>query len=839
MKNTQEQSRERHSSPGSSRIIRVSLAAFLLGMIVSGTTVGLYEENREQIRRQAAADLTAQVAYGIRDNLNRALSSTYALAALIRQDNGVIKNFPQLAREMLQLYPGISALQLAPSGIITEVVPLQGNEKAIGHNLLADNRRNKEALLAVRTRSLTLAGPFELIQGGGKAVIGRLPVFLKDAGGRERFWGFTTALLRLDQFLGNAQLSLLGKEYNYQISRTHPDTGKTDVFWSVGGPLRQPVSQKLEVPNGVWTVSVEPVHGWHITGFMVVEILLVLFLSSLCSLVAWWFMCQPQLLQRMVDEKTRELSESNAMLQNEVIERKHAEEALKASEIKLRSIFTSLTDVILVLDREGRYLEIAPTSTDRLYRPPMELLGQRIKDVFPKEQADLFLKTIENALDRGETMSIDYALDCNGTEVWFTGNVAPLDGDRVIWSARDITLRKRSEEERLKLEKQMLHTQKLESLGVLAGGIAHDFNNILTAIVGNADLALMRLNPESPAQENLRRIEVAASRAADLARQMLAYSGKGHFVTEELDLNTLVEEMGQMLSVSVAKKAQLNYRLSRPLPSITADATQIRQVVMNLVINASEAIGDDSGIITITTGQMECNEGDCNTGWLSDPLPPGIYVYIEVSDTGCGMDRETMAKIFDPFFTTKFTGRGLGMAAVLGIVRGHMGAIRVYSEPGRGSTFKVVLSAGTATGESPHMACAPEQSWRGSGTVLLVDDEATIRDLGSEMLGELGFEVVTAADGREGVEIFRNRRDIVLVLLDLTMPQMDGEQCFRELRRIDPQIKVVMSSGFSEHEVSRKFLGKGISAFVQKPYKLSALREVLSALDWGNSSQLR
>lgn len=392
-----------------------------------------------------------------------------------------------------------------------------------------------------------------------------------------------------------------------------------------------------------------------------------------------------------------------------------------------------------------------------------------------------------------------------------------------VWK---ITARKRAEEEHAKLEKQLLHAQKLESLGVLAGGIAHDFNNILTAIVGNADLALLRLNPESPVLENLQRIEKAASRASDLAKQMLAYSGKGKFIIEAIDFNRLVEEMGHMLEVSISKKAIIRYNLARPLPHVEADPTQIRQIVMNLVINASEAIGDKSGVIAVSTGCLECDQRYFKDAWLDEHLPEGLYVFLEVVDTGCGMDRETVGRIFDPFFTTKFTGRGLGMAAVLGIVRGHRGAIKVYSEPGRGTTFKVLFPASDRPAEL-FKDGSVEGEWRGSGVALLVDDEETVRAIGAEMLRELGFSVVTAADGDEALEIFRTTGNIGLVILDLTMPHMDGEQCFMALRQMDPNVRIIMSSGFSEHEVTQKFAGKGLAGFVQKPYKVSALRDVL------------
>ncbi|WP_051292884.1 response regulator [Citrifermentans bremense] len=691
------------------RVWSAALLAFLVGSLVSAGAIWLYETNRIESKRRAVTDLSQKVAQDIQNNLNLSLSSTYALAAIIRQGHGNIENFPKLAREMLKLYHGISCLQLAPDGIITQVVPLSGNEKAVGHNLLQDSKRNKEAILALRTKSLTLAGPFQLIQGG-QAAIGRLPVFIRDHnGGPERFWGFSIAVLRTADFFKNTNLSpILQGAFHYQISRIHPDTGVRDVFWSEGGALHDPVRQKIAVPNGEWTLSVEPVEEWHSSRTVIVEGAMVILFGALSALTAWWLTRQPILLQRMVEERTRELSESHARLENEIAERKHAEE------------------------------------------------------------------------------------------------------------------------ERIKLEKQMLHTQKLESLGVLAGGIAHDFNNILTVIAGNADLARLKLKPESPAVENLERVEAAAARAAELARQMLAYSGKGRFLVEELDLNELVEEMGHMLEVSISKKALLRYDCHRPLPVFKGDATQIRQIVMNLVINASEAIGDKSGVIAIGTGCVECNDDYFRNSWLSDPLPDGLYVSLEVADTGCGMDKETLGKIFDPFFTTKFTGRGLGMAAVLGIVRGHGGAIKVYSEPGKGTTFKLLFPATALPSVLPAVEEREVQPWHGSGTVLLVDDEETIRALGSEMLKELGYQVVTACDGRQAVELFQSRDDVSLVILDLTMPHMDGEECFRTLRRLDPTLKVVMSSGFTQQEVTEKL--DGIAGFIQKPYKLSTLRELLRGL---------
>jgi len=433
-----------------------------------------------------------------------------------------------------------------------------------------------------------------------------------------------------------------------------------------------------------------------------------------------------------------------------------------------------------------------------------------------------FVNDFEAILGRKDGSAFPGSISCN----------AVMLGDQrhFLSVIRDITERKNAEAERAGIEQQMLHAQKLESLGVLAGGIAHDFNNILTAIVGNAELALLRLNPESPVIENLKRIENASARAADLAKQMLAYSGKGKFVIESVDLNRLIEEMGHMLEVSISKRAALRYDLASPIPAADVDATQIRQIIMNLVINASEAIGDKDGVISVSTGCVECSESYLREVWLADRIPGGAYVYFEISDTGCGMSKETLAKIFDPFFTTKFTGRGLGMAAVLGIIRGHKGAIRVCSEEGKGSSFKILLPAGALQAERRDEV-SHDEKWKGTGVALLVDDEETVLDIGAEMLRELGFEVVAAPEGGEALQVYASRNDISVVILDLTMPHMDGEQCYRELRRMNPQVKVIMSSGFSEHEVTQKFAGAGLAGFVQKPYKLLTLRNALRGIE--------
>jgi len=394
----------------------------------------------------------------------------------------------------------------------------------------------------------------------------------------------------------------------------------------------------------------------------------------------------------------------------------------------------------------------------------------------------------------------------------------------------NIIERRVADEHRLTLETQIQQAQKLESLGVLAGGIAHDFNNLLVGILGNASLARVVLAPEAPARRYVRDIEVAAQRAAELVSQMLAYSGKGRFLVERIDLKSIVEEISHLLEVSISKKAVLKYEFGENVPTINADATQVRQVVMNLITNASEALGDRSGIISVVTGAMECDCDYLSETYLDDDLAAGVYSYVEVSDTGVGLTDKVRARMFDPFFTTKFAGRGLGLAAVLGIIRAHRGAIKVYSEPNKGTTIKALFPAAGGADKPLAPPQAEDVDWRGEGKILLVDDEETVRAVGRRMLEWLGFEVVTAADGNDALRVFSDGPDdIVCVVLDLMMPHLDGEQCFRELRRLRKDVTVILSSGYNEQEMRARFAGKGLAGFIQKPYQLAELAGKLRA----------
>ncbi|NLI79090.1 MAG: response regulator [Candidatus Riflebacteria bacterium] len=413
-----------------------------------------------------------------------------------------------------------------------------------------------------------------------------------------------------------------------------------------------------------------------------------------------------------------------------------------------------------------------------------------------------------------------------------------LLGDRpaIVVCVRDLTRQKEAEEDRRRFERRVQHAQKMESLGMLAGGIAHDFNNLLTGILGFADLALQEMPAEAPGRDRVSRIMTAARRAADLTSQMLAYTGKAKTQVIPVHLPDLVREMGHLLEVSMSRKHRLEVVTGHGLSPVEADPTQIRQVVMNLIINASEAIGDRPGTIQVSLGQRTCRSEDLAAGEIHDPLPAGEYAFLEVADPGAGIPPEILPRIFEPFFSTKFAGRGLGLAAVMGIVRAHRGTIQVESRPGKGSTFRVWLPvlrhiARTEATRTPARRADAPASWTGHGTVLVIDDEAPIRDLACSMLGRLGFEVVVGRDGLEGLEVFQALSgQIVAVLLDLTMPKLDGRETLARLRRLDPGIPVLLCSGFHQTQARAGLNRDGQTGFLPKPFTAEELGAALQRL---------
>ena len=526
----------------------------------------------------------------------------------------------------------------------------------------------------------------------------------------------------------------------------------------------------------------------------------------------------------------------------DVTERKRAEEALRESEEKYRTMAESISDMVWMMDMEGRVTYCNRATKNLLGYEPDELVGLRLAGFLTDQARDRARRGIQDSIERSRAGQVDPQVPREYDHVHKDGTVVPCEvvskllvdntGTPVglVGVSRDIRERKRAEAEKRRFEAQVQQAQKLESLGILAGGIAHDFNNLLVGILGNADLALEELPVGSSARAYLHQINLSAKRAADLARQMLAYSGKGRFVIEEIDLNDLVLEMSHLIEASIAKNVTLAFNLAPALRAIEGDATQIRQVMMNLITNAAESIGSHKGVVTISTFERALDGRELEHSYLDEHVSAGPYACIEVRDTGCGMSKETQHRMFDPFFTTKFTGRGLGLSAVLGIVRGHRSAIEVESVVDEGTVVRIYFPALEMPAQSArrHESRASKPGWRGSGKVLVVDDEATVLMVAQRILEHLGFDVLLAENGQQAIEILKEDADSVnMVLLDLTMPQMGGEETYAALRQIRSDVPIMLSSGYPEERAKVGFRDHDLAGFVQKPYTVNALATAL------------
>ena len=431
------------------------------------------------------------------------------------------------------------------------------------------------------------------------------------------------------------------------------------------------------------------------------------------------------------------------------------------------------------------------------------------------------------AIRRGEvTKDVEWIVKRpdGGASVILSRSAPIRDGKGRITGAvsawRDITERKR-------LEEKLSQSAKLKSLGVLAGGIAHDFNNLLTAVLGHASLLMSSLPERSMAWGNAQQISKAAERAARLSRQMLAYSGHGRFLMEPLNLSQHIRSLAPLLESSISKRVQLNFDLANDLPPVEADASQIQELVANLVSNGVEAIGPDVGQVTVATRLLSMDYLYIHAPLLHEEIQPGTYVALEVSDTGSGMDNETVARMFDPFFTTKFMGRGLGLAAAQGIVHGHKGSILAYSAPGHGTTVSALfpLTAPPAPRRAHELGTMRAAEER-SGMVLVIEGEEIVRSTATDFLRRLGYPVMTASNANEGVAAFRALKDrIAVVVLDTAVSGTGGEQTLRELREIRPDAAVVLSSGFGEAESLRRFGRRQAAGFLQKPYSMTMLAQ--------------
>ncbi len=484
-----------------------------------------------------------------------------------------------------------------------------------------------------------------------------------------------------------------------------------------------------------------------------------------------------------------------------VLRARHAEDMARISAREWETTFNTIRDGVAMVDVDGRIQRVNSSMTRLLGKDRSELAGVDCTTLWGSLPAERQPFTRALANHRRETVELEY----DGR--WLNIAVDPIVDEEgkaagAVHIVSDVTSQRQ-------LEGQFREAQKFETVGTLAGGVAHDFNNLLTSILGNASLVLGDLDPGHPFHGRLQDVVRASQRAADLTRQLLAYSGKGRHFLQKLELSSAIRDMASLIEAAVPKKITLEWRLAPHLPEIEADRNQVQQIVMNLVSNATEAIGEGAGSIKISAG-------------CDDEGSP----YLEVSDDGCGMDAETRARIFDPFFTTKFTGRGLGLAAVSGIARGHKAAIQVTSSPGQGSAFRVTFPCEVQAGIVAATAAARDFKT----TVLVVDDEDMVRRIAKASLEIRGYRVLLANNGLEAIQMVEQHAEIAVVLLDLTMPVMGGEEAIDRIVAARPGVQVIVSTGYGQREATARFRRKHVQGFLQKPYTSKQLGDKIEGL---------
>lgn len=838
---------------------RVLAAPVLVFLLLSTAIVLLWHRNvtLEHERYVAEANVVAQqLCLRMEEWFEARTAIMLHMAGHLGEETPEDDAFREAARSTIATYPGFQALNWVDrTGRIAITVPSKGNEGALGKNLF--EHPDPAVVQAIRSASNTsgfvLSPLIDLLQGGkGVAVYHAIR---RDG----QIVGYLNSVFRIEAlsklWLADPQLV---KEF--WIDLREQDGGVISVT-SDAPPRKEWTDRAVaRVPavNTFWTLTVaaSPAHvGETLNGTNPLVLLLFgILLAATLSVLLW------QALVRQAQLRAREMRSRHLLAWSAQLQRAEDYPSIAATtieEVRTQTGYKAAWSMISPMNdgEDWRFLFISGkkdaaeyptmrTEDDPLLRACMSSNSvQIVEDARrdPRANQEIVARTGIRTMINVPMHLVDRCLGVFGAGTHDQDGVRmPTDAEReyLVGMGSHLTLaisrirlleeRQRDAKQRAKIERQVYATQKLESLGLLAGGIAHDFNNILVAIMGNADLALIDHAEGRPVQAYLEQIVDSSRRAAELCSQMLAFSGGGHSERVRLDLNELVMGMAKLLGVSISKNASFKMRCAEDLPEFSGDATQLRQVIMNLITNASDALGADGGTITVETGRIVLSPELRDRLALSENLPEREYLFLCVRDNGCGMDGPTRARIFDPFFTTKSAGRGLGLAAVLGIMRSHKGAVQVRSEPGRGSAVTIFLPPSTAAhaAAETHDAVTVESA---GGRILVIDDEKEVRAVARAMLESAGYEVLEAADGPLGLDLFREHfREIDLLLIDMTMPRMNGVELFEEARRIDPEIRAVLSSGYSESFARQDLREQGLGAFVAKPYDRKLLLSKVS-----------
>jgi two-component system, cell cycle sensor histidine kinase and response regulator CckA len=815
------------SRPGARTGIRIFTLSFLVTAALALAIVWVLAAYERQATQSALRYQLQDHVTGLHNSVDRALTVSYALAAMVRQGEGEIEDFEAIGGELLPYYPGVAVLALSPDGIIQQTVPFDENRDSIGFNQFEDPLQGHEARLARDSGVLTLAGPLELVQGGLGAV-GRLPVFLDtEDDGERKFWGLVNVVMRFPDVLAGVGLERLEEQgVAYELWRIEPGSGaRQSIMASAAALTAEPITQAIAMPNGEWQLSAAPENGWvsqpRFVGFTLLGLVFAL-------LVAW-------ALKMLVDLRRYRLH-----LEDEIGART---QEIRTTQRQLSATLAAIPDLLFEIDAAGICHSYHSPREDLLVYDPNDFIGTPFERWIPDDVAEVVWAAIEEAERAGHSTGLQYALTLEQGERWFELSVTKkLVGDgemaRYLVLARDITARKAADDALRESEARFLQAQKMESVGRLAGGMAHDFNNLLTVIRGSVDIASVRLPADHPVQRELNQIGVAAQRGAELTRQLLTFSRQQILQPQPLDLNAVVEELLQMSRRMLGEDIRIRTRLAPGPLRILGDASQFSQVLLNLFVNARDAMPQGGDLLVETSRVTLAGSADS-----SPALAPGSYALVQVSDTGVGMTPEVQQRIFEPFFSTKAPGQGsgLGLATVYGLVRQSGGDVLCRSYPGEGTSFQIYLplldeheaQAAEPEAELPQVDASdgPSALPKAERLILVVEDESAIGDLLMRGLEQAGYRVIGAHDAKSARLLLQQMGQVPdLLITDIVMPGQSGPELAAALRREVGDMAVLFTSGYADDAILRNGGLPPDADFLPKPYSLSQMLDRVERL---------